>query len=586
MLGLNPGSFFDLSEPMGPLMALAIVLIAGLLGERLAQALGGPGVTGNLAAGILIGPSCLNLFAGMDVVKGMAPLSMFAMVFIALAVGSQLSYRHIHNALKRITLIALGESLAAGGVVAVAVYLWQRDFWIAILLGALAVATAPTTTLAIVRENKARGPFVKTLMAVVAIDCSLCILMFSLVQGWVAEHFSGHGFVGDHPLPHLVWQFGGSVLLAGGVAVGMEFVVRRWDVSELVSVFLAILVVAGLSGLFRVNRLLVGLLLGCLLTNFSQDSEKFGRAFEPIELILFTGFFTLAGVGLHWQSLTHAGALCLVYILARAGGKAAGALVGGKLAGSPGRIAKTMPMSLIPQAGVAVGLIIVLQNDTRIPAGVSELISATVLAAIAVNEIIGPFFTRAALRRAKEAGRDRPRLMDFLQEECIATRVKARDKWEAIQKATDFYFRVYRIPSARHELVRTSIMERERSMTTAVGEGVAIPHGRIDTGPALQGVFVVFEEGVEFDAFDGEPVRIVVLIVTPSDHEKRHVQVLASLSAMLSDAGVRERLMSARTAHDVWEIIEDEEYRDFNYFLEDANEQTNNAQEALAAIKK
>jgi mannitol/fructose-specific phosphotransferase system IIA component (Ntr-type) len=557
---------------MSPLLALAIILMAGLLGERLARRLGVPGLTGNLAAGMFIGPACLNLFAGMDVVDGFAPLSMFAMVFIALAVGSQLSYQRIHNALGRIACIAIGESLAAGLLVAAAAYAWTRNVWVALLLGALAMETAPTATLAIVRENKARGPFVKTLMAVVAVDCSLCILVFAFVQGWVAEHFSGQGFVGGHPGIHLAWQAGGAVLLAAAIAASMEFLIHRWRLSELVSVFLAILMVAGLSELFHVNRLLVGLVLGVLLTNFSHDAEEYGRAFEPIELLLFTGFFTMAGISLHWQSLSHAGALCLLYVLVRAAGKGMGAFLGGRLAGSPERIARNLPLSLVPQAGVAAGLIIVLQNDARIPEQISDLISATVLAAIAINEIVGPFLTRLALRRANEAGRDRPKLMDFLQEESIATHLKAANKWEAIQKATDFYLRTHRLPGAQQEVVRATILEREKSMSTAVGHGIAIPHGRVEAGASLQGVLAIFEEGVEFEAPDGAPVQIIILIVTPSEHEQRHAQVLASLSGMLLNPAIRERLIAARSAHDVWEIIEDEEYRDFNYFLEESGD--------------
>lgn len=557
-----------------PLMMLAVILVAGLVGERVAQRLRCPGITGNLAAGILIGPACLNLFSGQDPVAQFAPLSMFAMVFIALAVGSQLSYHRIHNALSRILAIAVAESLAACGLVMIVAYLFTGDPWIALLLGSLAAATAPTTTLAIVRENRARGPFVKTLMAVVGIDCSLCILFFSLAQGWAAEHFSGSGFVGGHPVAHLAWQIVGSFALAGLIGKGMDLLVHRWRLSEFVAMFLAVLLVAGVSGMLGVNRLLVGLFLGVLLANFSSEHERYGRAFEPIELLLFTGFFTLAGVSLHWHSLVSAGLLCVVYLLARAGGKALGAFVGGVAVNCPSRILTNIPYSLFPQAGVAVGLVIVLQNDVRIPGEISQLIGVTVLAAVAINEIIGPFFTRAALRRTNEADRDVPRLMEFLQEEFIMTGLTATDKWEAINKAADFLFRTHRVPAAEREEIRASFIEREQALTTAIGYGIAIPHGRIATGADIQGVLAICPDGVDFGAADGEPVKILVLIVTPKEHERRHLEVLASLSRMLSDENLRLRLEAARHAHDVWEVIEDEEYRDYNYFLTESPAET------------
>ncbi|HPO13353.1 MAG TPA: PTS sugar transporter subunit IIA [Candidatus Hydrogenedentes bacterium] len=572
---MNPMTVHITGEAMSPLLILAIILMAGMAGEHIARRLRAPGITGNLAAGILLGPSCLGIFGEEDPVRIFGSMSSFAMVFIALAVGSHLSYRRIHNALGRIVFIVIGEVVVCCAAVIASTWLYSGNLHVAVLLGTMAIATAPTTTLAIVRENRARGPFVKTLMAVVALDCALCILLFSLAQGWAAEHYTGLGFTGGNPLLHLGWQIFGAFFLAVAVAGAMEFVIHRWRLTEFISMFLAVLLIAGFAQYLHINPLLTGLFVGVFLANYSHEESRYVTAFEPIEVLLFTGFFTLAGVGVHWESLGQAGVLCIIYFLARGAGKAAGAFAGGIMARCPTRIRTNMPISLFPQAGVVVGLVIILENDPRLPADIKQAISVLILAAVAINEIVGPFFTRSALRNANEVNRDRPRLMSFLQEEYILSRLVAKDKWEAIQKLANFFIRTHPIPLQEQKSLVNTIIERERSMTTAIGCGIAIPHGRVNSGNSIQGVLALCPTGVDFSALDDEPVKVMILIVTPKEHELRHQEVLASLAGMLSNPAIRDRLIASRNAHDAWEVIEDEENRNFNYFLEDAPDETN-----------
>ncbi|MDP7639540.1 MAG: PTS sugar transporter subunit IIA [Candidatus Hydrogenedentes bacterium] len=169
---------------------------------------------------------------------------------------------------------------------------------------------------------------------------------------------------------------------------------------------------------------------------------------------------------------------------------------------------------------------------------------------------------------AKEAGLDRRHLVEFLQEEFILTDLVAEDKWEALAKLTDFYARTHRLKSSARDALYATIEQRERDMSTAIGQGAAIPHGRVESGSAIQGALGICPEGVDFDRFDGRPVKLIALIVTPSEHEAFHLEVLASLSSMISSAKVRTRLIAATDPNDAWEIIEDEEVRGCNYFLE------------------
>ncbi|MCH8204736.1 MAG: PTS sugar transporter subunit IIA [Candidatus Hydrogenedentes bacterium] len=259
---------------------------------------------------------------------------------------------------------------------------------------------------------------------------------------------------------------------------------------------------------------------------------------------------------------------CVLYVLARGLGKGLGAFTGAILARCSARITRSIPYGFMPQAGVALGLAVIFEGDARIPAEVSSFVVTMLLAAVTINEIIGPFFTRMALSRAKEAGLDRPRLVEFLDEEFILTGLEAKDKGDVLRKLTDFYARTRKISAEERKAIYESVVKREEEGSTGIGRGAALPHGHVENGSAIRGILGICPEGVEFDAPDGEPVKLFVLIVTPKEHEQRHVEVLASLNAMLAHPVARTRLIAATNANEAWEVLESEETRDYNYFLE------------------
>lgn len=259
---------------------------------------------------------------------------------------------------------------------------------------------------------------------------------------------------------------------------------------------------------------------------------------------------------------------CLLYVLARGFGKGLGAMVGAVLSRCSARITRSIPFGFMPQAGVALGLAVIFEGDARIPEEVSSFVMTMVLAAVAINEIVGPFFTRLTLSRAHEAGLDRPRLVEFLDEEYILTGLEAEDKWDALRKLTEFYARTHKISSEDRQAIYDSIVAREKEFSTAIGRGAALPHARVEKGSAIRGVLAICPDGVDFDAPDGQRVRLFVLIVTPQEHEQRHLDVLASLNAMLAHPVARTRLIASENANEAWEVLESEETRDYNYFLD------------------
>jgi Kef-type K+ transport system membrane component KefB/mannitol/fructose-specific phosphotransferase system IIA component (Ntr-type) len=563
---------------------LGIILVAGVLGGWLARRMHVPGITGNILVGVLLGPSVLDIFGGADAARILQPLSTFAMGLIAATVGGHLSYQRLHNAMRRILTTAICEVAGAVLCVTLLAKLLGAAWPTAVILGAIAAATAPATTMALIRETRAKGSFVKTLLAVVALDNLLCIIIFAFAQSLVSDFFaSGEtDFRLQLAIVHAAWQLIGSAAVGVLIGVLADRLTSEAHVHDFSAMILSIIMCIGMAALLGLSPLLTALFFGVFMGNSSRESERQLEIFAPIEPLMYTAFFTMAGLSLHLDTLAAAGMLCVAYVVARFVGKGVGAAVGGLISKSSRRIWTNLPFGLAPQAGVAIALIVLLEGDTNTPKPFADYITTLILAAVTVNEIIGPFFTRAALRRAREVGLDRPRLVEFLQEEYIMTNLRAEDKWDALRKLTDFYVRSHRVPRREREMLYATIEERERELTTAVGASTAIPHGRIDHGEGIQGVLAISREGVDFEAFDGKPVHILLLVVTPKDHEKQHLEVLSSLCAMTSDDLLRTRLISAIDPNDAFEIIESEESRGYNYFLEQGDEGEGDKDEAEA----
>lgn len=559
-----------LGRTVSPLLTFGVLLLTGALGGVVARWVRLPTITGNIFAGVLIGPYCFGLVKGEETIQSLQWFSNFAMNLITVYIGGHLSWRRIHNALKRIAFIGVGEAVGASLAVGLASWLITGNSAESLLLAALAMASAPATILHIVKETRAKGTFVKTLLSSVAVDNILAIIFFSVILTFVHDFYlvDASGSTLQFAIWHIVWRIAGSVLLGlllGGITAAL---IKRPQFHNFSTVFLAVLFSEGISSFCGISTLLTSLTIGVYLGNSSSAVEEELRALEPIEWLMFICFFTLAGVTLHLDELQHIGWLGVAFVVMRVAGKSLGALAGGVLAGSSRRIWQNIPLGLMPQAGLAIALLVILQSDERIPFSVRSQISTMVLAAVVVNEIFGPIATRLAIQRARETDKDRPRLMEFLQEEFIMTGLKAYDKFDAIRQLTDFMVRTHRVEYIHPEEIYHSILKREKEDNTAIGLGCAIPHGAISNGPAIEGVMGISAEGVDWGAPDGHKVHLIVLIATPTDHRQAHLKVLASVAAMARDEVIRSRLTTARDANEAWEIIESEETPNYNYFLE------------------
>jgi Kef-type K+ transport system membrane component KefB/mannitol/fructose-specific phosphotransferase system IIA component (Ntr-type) len=568
---------FPVAGEMNAMLILSIILLAGMAGGWAVKQIGLPSVTGFILAGVVIGPAALDLFQGRDITLMLEPISTFAVALIAVTVGSHLSYRRIHNALRRIAAIALVELAVTLFLVTLSMryfgYFWpqyQIDWPSAFMLACIATPS-PASAIAVIRETRSKGTFCKTMLTVIAIDNIICIMLFTLVRTYMVGHYETGGAPGfGLALMQVGYKFAGALLLGAGLGYATERLVLRPHIHDFSMVVMALLLAVGLATYAGFSPLLTSLFLGMYLGNASNVAARQVAALEPIEILLFVSFFTVAGVSLHLSTVWDAGVLCLVYATVRAVAKTTGAAAGGILSKTSSRIWLNMGPALVPQAGVSIGLVVVLSGDARIPMEVTELITTLTLAAVTINEVIGPPLTRLALTRAGEVNMDRRRLIEFLQEEYILTDLSAPDKWDAIRKLTEFFARTHNVPQDERQRLHDGIAYREAEVSTAIGLGAAIPHGRLDYAEGIRGVLAISRAGIPWDTPDGQPVKIVMLVVTPLGQEREHLDVMASLASMISDEVVRTRLIAAIDANDVWEVIESKETPNYNYFLEEA----------------
>jgi len=292
---------------------------------------------------------------------------------------------------------------------------WQVSNYVvlALLLGAVSVATAPAATLHVMRELKAAGPLTTILMAVVAVDDGLAIMMFGMAVA-TARHMVGvdggsflTGFLS------CIFEIFGSLLL--GVITGLliDYIVNKLRrQSEMLTVGLALLLLCGEGARhFGLSPLLAGMAAGFTIVNRDFRDVRIFRALNTFEPPIYVLFFTLAGTQLHLSALALAGWLGLLYFSLRVFGKMIGAYTGARLADAPSSVQHYLGLALIPQAGVAIGLIFLIQGDPDLTI-FSSIITPVVLAGVVISELVGPVCTRFAVEQAGEAA-GRGRESDF-----------------------------------------------------------------------------------------------------------------------------------------------------------------------------
>lgn len=554
-----------------PLLILAIVVVVGVTSGQLARRIRLPGVTGQILAGILLGPSALKIFE-IDAVHGLAPVTHFALAIIAVAVGSHLHLPRLKNARRRLlALFATEITITPTIVFAGVIFLPGVEWPLAILLAALSISTAPATVLALVKEERAEGVFVKTLIAAVALNNLACISAFEIAhlaaRAWIDTADDNVLAIILSPARQLLL----AALLGGGAALMLTWMTRRvTNVKSLATVsFAAILLTAGLADALEISSLLSCLLFGFVLANIAPEKEDIGHTvFDNFEGAIYAAFFTLAGMELDLGIAVAGGLTAGVVVVTRIAGKVLAARTAMRLADAPAAVRRYLGLALVPQAGVAVGLILVAQEDPAL-GDIRQLLLAIGLTIVTVAEIIGPMTTRWALHRSGDAGRDRERLIDFVHEQNITTALRGPTKTEAIGQLVDLMIQSHGLGADRNTL-RDEVLAREADFSTCIGGGLAIPHAVLPAGNTIAGVIGISREGLPFDTPDHRPVHCMVLLATPENMRDRHLEVIGALARTIGhDPNLQHLLFGARSPAHVCEILRHEAFEELNVHVDE-----------------
>lgn len=386
------------------LLDFAVLLIASLLGARLAQLLHLPAVTGYLLAGLVLGPSVLGVFSP-DESSLLAPINDLALGTIAFSIGSEFQWKKLAKLGASVTWITLAQGLGTFLMVdLVLTFVLHQPQQIALLLGAIATATAPAATLLVIREYKARGPLTDMLLAVVALDDALGIIVFGIISAACKAMLGGASGWQSMLLAPL-WEIACSLAIGAilGYLLGI-FSRRLRSADQLTCLTIgSVLLVAGIAPHFELSLLLTAMMMGTVVVNLLTEHQRVFRSISGLEAPLYAIFFTLAGAGLDFRVLLSTGAIGVGYILARALGKVLGAAAGATLTHASPAIRRYLGIALLPQAGVAIGLTMLAAREFP---ELGNLLTTLVLAGVFVYELIGPPCAKLAVVGAGEIGQD------------------------------------------------------------------------------------------------------------------------------------------------------------------------------------
>ena len=411
---------------METLLSISVAMFAGLMMSRVVKPLKLPAVTGYLIAGLLIGPFVLGAlgmdglgFTSLKKVEGLKIISEVALGFIAFDIGNEFRLSQLKAIGKKATVIAVIQALSATVLVDCSIlilHLLMPDkitVPVALTLGAVATATAPAATLMVVNQYKAKGPLVDILLPIVALDDAVGLIVFAVSFGIAKSLSSGVAIsiisVFINPMLEVVGSFALGTILgliytfvekffhsrSKRLSVAITFVILAVALSKLEMRFPGSELEIGFS------PLLVCMMLATIFCNICPSSEELMAKTERWTAPLFILFFVLSGAELD-LSVFKSGAVVLVgvvYIIFRSTGKILGATFSSKLMKCEPTVQKYLGITLLPQAGVALGMSIQVAAELGQE---GAIIRSIILFSVLIYELVGPLLTKIALTKAGE----------------------------------------------------------------------------------------------------------------------------------------------------------------------------------------
>lgn len=385
---------------MNVLFYLALMLFSGLVFGRAVKLIKLPNVTGYLIAGLLLGPYIFKILP-FNIVKQFEIISEIALAFIAFSIGTEFKLSFLKKLGIMPIVIAVLEALAASVLVTVVLVAFGFDFITALLLGAIAAATAPAATIMVVKQYRAKGPVTEMLLSVVALDDAVALIAFGFSAAVVNILLNpGQSSVIMAVLLPLL-EILGSIVLGFILGVCFKIPLRYFkkDSNRLIIAVAFVFLGSAAASMLGLSSLLLCMSMGAALINTSESGTSIFKLIDNITPPVYLMFFVVSGAALDISIIPKIGLIGVLYIVSRVVGKIAGAYLGAVITKASGTVKKYLGLTLIPQAGVAIGLS--LAASQAFPE-YGALIRTVVLCATLIYELTGPVATKIGLQKAGE----------------------------------------------------------------------------------------------------------------------------------------------------------------------------------------
>ncbi|MFW6234945.1 MAG: cation:proton antiporter [Spirochaetota bacterium] len=391
-----------------PLFAIGSMLILGYVLARISETLGLPEITGFIVAGLIMGSGGLAVL-GSNASEDLSVITEVALGLIALTIGGELRLSKLRRVLGSVAWITVGQFVLPFLLVSSTLIFLQTSTPFALLLGVVATTTSPAAIVAVVQSTRARGTIIDSLYGTVALGDALSVAAFGIVLS-LAPSLLGASASATQLMTTALLDVGMSLVIGGAFGFFIYVSTRSQNNSgEVMILSLGFLFLSTTTAIvLDFSPLLVNMAAGAALTNVSPRSSKVFRTLEPFTPPVYALFFVIAGTKLNPSLLFSADILLfgIFFVIARWAGKYSGAYIGSRLSGASPAIRRYLGLGLFAQAGIALGLVVLLQTATElhglenIPAGAVETSINIVLFSVFVNEITGPPIAKFAIQRA------------------------------------------------------------------------------------------------------------------------------------------------------------------------------------------
>lgn len=379
-------------------LTLGLLFLVGLITDLLGRKTFLPRVSLLMVFGFIIGPSALDFIPEIGH-RWFPAVADMALVMIGFLLGGQLTIPFLKKSGRYVLGISLLEVVITAAVVTVGMLIIGKSLPVALLLGAIAPATAPAATIAVVRETKSHGPFTDVLIGVVGIDDIWGVIFFTVILSFAMAIAGSHGSAGV--LFAGLWDVFGAILLGVIMGLPMAFLSGRVKAGEptLVEALGFVFLCAGVAFWLEVSFILSSMVMGCVVVNLAKHHSRPFHAIEAVEWPFLTLFFVLSGASLHFQTIMAAGHVFVFYVILRVLGKFFGSRLGAIVSGADDKIRKNIWMGLMPQAGVALGMALYASQRFQ---DLSNTIMPVIIGGTVIFELFGPMMAKRALLESGE----------------------------------------------------------------------------------------------------------------------------------------------------------------------------------------